>query len=221
MKQKKVIIIALVLAIIAIVSGCGNGNGLNYGFGEKKEVTHRIALGVKSKKADFSIDNITLDFYYGSEDKLDDVFLGYPDIKPVGVGVYFANNKDFYSTCIGNNFQVEDYKDIDGFNFVKFIELDEYNSGKYGVKYSWLKTRFKHKETLTVPPSVIEPQETYEDKDNKMEICLLVIEIVYLESKGVYSGEYMGYLTIMYEFIDDNNVHLSYPHSFSSGMLRQ
>ncbi|MCH5163764.1 MAG: hypothetical protein J1F36_01975 [Clostridiales bacterium] len=221
MKQKKIVIVALVLAVIAVISGCGNGSRLNYGFGTTDEVPHRIDIGVKSKKTDFSIDNITLDFYYGSEKKLDNVILGYQDIKPVGVGVYFANVKDFNAVCVGTNFQVKDYADIDGLYFVKFIGLDEYNSGKYNVKYSWLRTRFNHKETLTVPSSVILPIEAYEDKEQKTQFCLAVIEIVYLENKGVYSGNYASSLDIKYDYIDEANVHLSYPRRTSSGMSPQ
>ena len=210
MKQKRIAIIALTLVIIAIISGCGNdsGSGLNYGFNGRGEFLDGIMTGVKSAEKDFSIDDITLDFYYGSVGGLNDRYHDYQNIKPIGIGVYFANAKDLEPIYNDDNFQVEDYTDIYGLNFVEFIEMDKYNSDEYNVKLSAFKTRFNHKETLTVPTNVIKQDAVY--KWSEMYFCLVLIRIVHL-ANGVYSRDYLNCLSIQYEFIDENTVHLSNP----------
>ncbi|MCH5164209.1 MAG: hypothetical protein J1F36_04255 [Clostridiales bacterium] len=211
MKQKKIVIVALVLTVIAIISGCGNGRGLNYDICRRGDALREIMVGVKSNKTDFKIDEITLDFYYGSEHGIS----GYrsdSDLMELGVGVYLCNAKDFDPIYEANSsFGIENYKDIDGLYFVRFIDMGEYNSTEYNVKLPFPlfgTPKYNHKETLTIPASIIDREKEYRLSTY---FCLIILRIVYNKAQSKCSYDHLGYLGIEYEFLDDETVRLSEP----------
>lgn len=125
----KIATMFLLIVSILIFSVACNNNGLKIGFSRSGRLPS-VFCAVKSDKTQFSLDDITLDFYFGGANlsKYEDL-----DYEPTCVAVYFRNSRYIDGESI-QSMNIEDYKAIKDFHFVKEISFEQYNSGEYNVE---------------------------------------------------------------------------------------
>ena len=194
-------IISLSLSI-CFLSACGKTGALEIGF-QRSGSLPSIMGATKSDHTDYAIDDVTLDFYYGGHI---DEYGEDSDRLSLGVAIYFCNELPYkgLTTDILNDTSYEDYQELDGLYFVKFISTENFNSGEYSVDVSRLgKVIFQHCETLTVPTEVF-----VKDDDH---FGLVFIQLYSLKDQSDYYISYLSCLEIRYEFLDAQNVRLSAP----------
>ena len=217
MKQKKIFIIALVLAIIAIISACGDDkpSGLKYNVTALGEEGNPLLIGVTSTQTDYKRNDVTLDFYYGSEEAFPTYFIGtdssVADLAVVGMGIYLCNAK-YFDTFLKESSGVlyKDYKEIPGLYFMNYVSIFNFTKDDYRVNMSdSANPKYNHKETLHVPVSIISPTDTYQGSSY---FCLVILHlIVDMKSGYDYFYDRVGCLSVEYQFIDDETVRLSQP----------
>ncbi|MDR2090340.1 MAG: hypothetical protein LBP62_01600 [Clostridiales bacterium] len=216
--MKKKISLAIALMLLAVVSatmltGCWwlfkeeEKTGLEAGFRHPNYLGNIVA-GAKSENTEFDLDDITLDFYYGlwrgrNSGPSDS------DKKKYFIAVYFIKGGYIGSLRAGN---FDDYKNIEGFYFVKDIPLDEFNSSSYAIKYVTPK-HFAHSEQITVPREIIE--------DSIRDYFYFTVQIVIFdkqENKYEFDYKTSGSTTFTHnentvriynKVLDDNKVQLS------------
>lgn len=204
--KNRILIICLVLASCLIFSSCSKPSGLNVGFDGRVGRLPDVFFGIKSDKTEFDIDDVTLDFSYGTGDSRD--VGGYvggdnsEDCPIVCIAVYFFNAKYQNTATSFGQLRFEDYKEIDGLHFVKEISLDEYNES-YDVENSFWGCKYEHSEYLTIPEAVMELTEGY--------ACLGVFEIAHIPSENSYRIVGGGYQALKYEKLDGDTVRISKP----------
>lgn len=207
--MKNIIFLVCLIVVSCIVStSCSDLSGLNIGFGGRMGRLPEVYFGVNSDKTVFDIDNVTLDFSYGDGSigevggyignyiEGDDSFEKCPI---VCVAVYFYNSK--YGDVLGEAC-FEDYKKIEGMQYVKEISLDDYNED-YDVENTLFGCKYEHTETLTVPQEVLELTTGY--------FCFGVYEIAYIPSQNLYRIAGGGYQALKYEKLGDDTVKISKP----------
>lgn len=191
---------AFVLSVCCL-SACGetaSDGTLKIGFNPILDLAPEIMAGVKSDHTDFAIDDVTLDFYYGGN--VPSPYSGYNGLT-IGVALYFCNEEAY--KAVKFNTPYEDYQNIEGFHFVKFIPEEEFNSDEYSVQFHRLRDRtYQHSETLTVPSDV------FIEDDDCFCLAFVAFHIIEDEPNQVRNFE-KECLTIKYEFIDERTVRLS------------
>ena len=170
------------------------------------DALERIATGAKSDKTDFKIDDITLDFCYGGSEIAG--YYEHQNRQALGVAVYFIKPDAFEAFRDSRyGLGVQDYKTIEGFHFVKFIETEEYNTEEYRTNFKMFRKikieNFNHKETLTIPSSLIVDS-------NDKSVAFAVIRICLNKEQGTYGYDCKGSIILNYEFLDEQTVRLSY-----------
>ena len=193
-------IISLVLSL-CFLSACGKNSALEIGFNRIGSLPS-IMGATKSDHTDYSIDDITLDFYYGGHVS---EYAEDSDRTTLGVALYFCNEAPYKALRLDTNeTSYEDYQEMEGLYFVKFINAEDFNGDEYGVNVSRLgKVTFQHCEILTVPAEVF-----IEDDDH---FGLAMLEFYCLKDQTGYYIDYVSCLEIKYEFLDAQNVRLSAP----------
>ena len=194
-------IISLILSL-CFLSACGKNSALEIGFNRGSSLP-AIMGAAKSDHTDFSIDDVTLDFYYGGHI---DEYGEDSNRVSLGVALYFCNETPYKALMsdIINDTSYEDYQELDGLHFVKFISTEDFNSGEYGVDVSRLgKVTFQHCETLTVPSEVF--------AENDDHFGLAFVQLYRLKDQQDYYINYLSCLEIKYEFLDTQNIRLSAP----------
>jgi hypothetical protein len=151
-------LVLMVVVFATILTGCcwlfkkPEETGLQIGF--EPTLYNGIVTGVKSENTDFDLDDITLDFYYGlwrheiskpSDEEKYEAF----------IAVYFI--KGGYQSSLTSTF--DEYKNIEGFYFVKDIPLEEFNSSTYKINAPKTPSRFGYSEQITIPREFIESLE--------------------------------------------------------------
>ncbi|MDR3318951.1 MAG: hypothetical protein LBS99_05880 [Clostridiales bacterium] len=196
------ILTLLFLLPVFLLTGCGNGNGLKVGF-EYGFSPNPIACAVKSEKTEFDIDDVTLDFYYGSPESAWGI--GDGNYELVCFAVYFCNSK-YLSTIEYLTTVIDDYRIIYGYFFVKEISPEEYASGDYDVENKMFSDKkFNHYETLTVPKEALELSKGY--------FGLTIMETYYSQKDDGYCVTHKGFGAVRYEKITDRTVRLSKPET--------
>lgn len=99
----------LIVSITVFAVACNN-NGIKIGFSRSGRLPN-IFCAVKSDKTQFSLDNITLDFYFGGPNLSEYEDLDY---EPTCVAVYFRNSRYTDGESI-LSMNIEDYKAIKEF----------------------------------------------------------------------------------------------------------
>jgi hypothetical protein len=158
MKKKIVLSVALVLTAVVfmtMLTGCEwlfgkpEETGLKIGF--KTPRYNGIVIGIESENTEFDMDDITLNFYYGlwrtklyepSDDESYEAF----------IAVYFI--KGGYQDNLKSTF--DDYRDIEGFYYMKNIPLEEFNSDAYKINSPRTPSKYAHSEQITIPKEFIE-----------------------------------------------------------------
>ena len=204
--MKKVLsTISVLLVILILFSSCASPYAINIGHdGFRFGTLPYIAIGIRSDKNAFDIDNVTLDFSFGNEsDVTGGVHFDGEDCPIVCVAVYFYNAK--YMNSASGYAQLEDYKEIKGWHFVKEIIPEDFEEN-YKVQFNyWGRTKYDHTETLTIPKETFELTTGY--------VCLGVHLIAYIPSKNSYFvalGEHKG---VKYENFENGKVKITAPHS--------
>lgn len=188
----------LIFMLFLGLTACNKG--LSYGF----EYTIRlndILFAVKSEKTEFKLDDITLDFYFGGSD-IGAMVIN--DFERVCYTVSFCNSKYLKEVESFTSFHV-DYKNINGFYFLRDISEEEYASGDYDVEINYMGKKFNHSERLTVPSEVIEL--------STGNFCLAVMEVYYSKKDDGYYIGCLEYGGVKYLKIDEQTVQLSRPSS--------
>ena len=209
MKQKIIAIVSLLMVIVALFSGCANDtNGLEFESVFSGDATLSIIMRVKTEKVDYKIDEIEIELSFGSEHELPG-FYENDDRQSMGVAVYICNEVDLKTKLLWDE-EVGDYTNIEGWHFVRFVDIDEYHSKDYSAKSNWpgvIKAKFNHKETLMVPQNILM---TASESPRKY-VCIVVMQIIYHKTNKTYSRYLMNSIGIQYKFTDDETVYLSDP----------
>lgn len=199
MKSKVLGLIALLLVIL-MLPACSKNSELEIGFGHQTFL-EPIMGAAKSDHSDFEIDDVTLDFYFGGH--LEE-YSEESDRQTIGLALYFSNEESY--RAIEFDTPYENYQEMNGLHFVKFISTEEFNSGEYGVEVTWFKGKtFQHYEALTVPAEVF-----LEGDDH---FGLIFVQYYTLKEQSdfyVMSGG-KNCLEIKYEFLDSHKIKLSEP----------
>ena len=159
---------------------------------------------VRGKKSTFDVNSVTFDFYYG-------YFYNREGDGPPGskagselicYAIYFSNNNaDLKKGSLTHS--LVDYRNIEGFWFVKELSPEEFGTGDYAVKVSLLKKTFKHHETLKPPEDV------FAIPEGNSEECTLDVWItsVQLNKYGYFWAEDYS-VSISYKYTDNSTVRL-------------
>ena len=199
--MKKVLsTISILLVILILFSSCANPYAINIGHDGFHGLLPYIAIGIRSDKTEFDIDDVTLDFSFGQEIDLTNYIQlngGGEKCPIVCVAVYFYNAKyiDYISTRFAN------YKEIEGWHFVKEITPEDYEENYKAQFNYWGYTKYDHTETLTIPKETFELTTGY--------ICFGVYAIAYIPSENtykIYDGNDQG---LKYENLGNGNVKIS------------
>ena len=179
--MKKVLsTISVLLVILIFFSSCASPYAINIGHdGFYVGLLPSVAIGIRSDKNEFNIDDVTLDFSFGddNEDIIDYIQIGGISAEKcpvVCIALYFYNAKyiDYISTRFAN------YKEIEGWHFVKEITPEDYEEN-YKVQYNyWGRTKYDHTEALTIPKETLELTTGY--------VCFGVYAIAYIPSENTY-----------------------------------
>ncbi|MDR2090339.1 MAG: hypothetical protein LBP62_01595 [Clostridiales bacterium] len=217
--MKKKISLAIALMLLAVVSatmltGCWwlfkeEDKGFEIGFVRDQYLLKRgITVAIKSDKSEFSVDDVTLEFFYGTEfpifSQKDSRFIPLPSerYEQICIGVYLGYADVFSS--------FEDYRNIENFNLIKEISIEEFNSEAYSVTEKVIgfssKFTFNHSEKLTVPESLfIEVRGT-------IKFFVGVVMFDTEEEKYVFfEGNYYKNAqeaSVKYELLDDGRIRL-------------
>ncbi|MCL2706895.1 MAG: hypothetical protein FWE97_01825 [Dehalococcoidia bacterium] len=139
MKQLMAKLIAVSLAMTLMTSGL-----IGCGESELGKETHKDAplrYSVKSSKTKFNIDDVILDFYYGSY-RSNSFYIcpeSSDEVEIVGWALYFCDGPYYENTLYYHfdpnykDFLYDDYRNIDGHYFVKEISIEEFESYNYSV----------------------------------------------------------------------------------------
>jgi len=189
--MKKVLsIISIQLVILILFSSCASPYAINIGHDAHHGLLPSVAIGIRSDKNEFNIDDITLDFSFGDDngDIIDYIQIGGINAEKcpiVCVAVYFYNAKYMDATFehvedsyVSQRILFEDYKEIEGWHFVKEITPEDYEEN-YKVQYNyWGRTKYDHTEALTIPKETLELTTGY--------VCFGVYAIAYIPSENTY-----------------------------------
>lgn len=160
-KKTKFIISLLLVVTCSLISlqGCSflrklqtpiEEKGISIGF-QYENRKGSLITAIKSDKKVFDIDDVTLDFYYGGHTR------GYSQCNLVAL--YFISGDKFDS-------DVDDYKSVDGYYFIKEMTIDEFESGPFDIEQRWSPKQkdeknniyFHYIDTLTIPQDMfLEP----------------------------------------------------------------
>jgi len=195
-----------------------SGAGFDMWFGG----TPRTAGAVKSEYSIFDVKAVVLDFYFGCRGTLL-LLKTYPmfgsapdDYETVCVTLYFIDGNGL--PLQGSNNLYDDYKKIDGFYHVRDISVEEFTSGEYVYTYIPEDVPFmpntltdsisgvielNHHETLIVPAGVF-------IKDSNR-FTFQIAAVQYSNSTNSYRLQNQGYISVVYEFLDEQTVQLSEP----------
>lgn len=209
--MKKVLpIISIQLVILILFSSCASPYAINIGHdGFRSGTLPYVAIGIRSDKTEFDTEDVTLDFSFGTESDITGcIYLDGEECPIVCVAVYFYNAKYMDATIeyvegsrASQDVLFEDYKEIEGWHFVKDITPEDYKEN-YRVQFNyWGRTKYDHTEALTIPKETLELTTGY--------ICLGVHSIAYIPSAGsylVYIGSKKG---LKYENLENGTVRIS------------
>ncbi len=195
MKKK----IALILLFITIVtfsacafSGCGNGSkrAFNVGFGYQNYIMTAFLCAAESDCTQFDVADVSLDFAYGWGDSTGGNEYYRYSLKnydvPVCIALYLSV-REYHGLETFLESDCDDYKNVDGYRFIKEVSVEEFNTADYKVVVKMLRGKiFAHKETLNVPANLFEFSKGYLQFD--------VIAVYYSEENQNYyfsrSGEH-------------------------------
>ena len=155
MKKQYFIRIITIVAVSCLcfvaMQGCGNKN-IDVGF-DYIDRAGSVITGIKSDSKEFDIDKVTLDFYYGVTDEIDEMYgdkaiicLASCDIKEI----YYLNTADYHN--------------IDGLYIIAEKAVDELNNGPFDVEIAWgpklgEQKYYNFKNTWTIPKEVFSENE--------------------------------------------------------------
>jgi hypothetical protein len=219
MKKKMLLLSALVLMVVVfatILTGCcwfkKKETVIENGFTRKDlGLSKGIATAIRTDKFEFSIDDITLEFFYGTEIQIS---LQSERYELICIGVYLTT-VGFENLFSG----FEDYQNIENVRLVKTISIEEFNSDDYIVttNTSILKGytfTFNYSEKLTVPEDLF--NYTPERVGVKGVLGFLVSTVMWDNEEETYVFLNKGanpvnarIAEIRYELLKDNRIHFS------------
>lgn len=195
--------ISILLVMVILFSACTKSDGINTGSASGGMVPP-IAIRIRSDKTEFDIDDVTLDFSFGSEFGTNNGYEIDDERYPVvSVAVYFYNAKYIDSAYESTGYA--DYKEIEGWHFVKDITHEDYEQN-YKVEYRWVGLpKFDHTETLIIPEETFELTTGY--------VCCGIFPIVYVPSDNSYIviGSWGHFEALKYEKLENGRIKITKP----------
>lgn len=196
-------IISILLVLLVLFSACTEPDGINTGSASGGMVPP-IAIRIRSDKTEFDIDDVTLDFSFGSTRGLSSWYETDGEKCPVVcLAVYFYNAQ--YIDSVYESAGYADYKEIEDLYFVKDITPEEYEQN-YDVEYRWVGLpKFDHTETLTLPEETFELTTGY--------VCFGAFPIAYVPSENSYIviGSWGHYEAVKYEKFPNGRIRITEP----------
>jgi len=199
-----------------------SGLGFEAGF-EARQYIGGVQLAYKSAYSMFDLNSVALDFYYGIG-RADVRWADYSDYEDVCVALYFYDGR-YYDTSESCKL-VGNYKEIDGYFFIKELSFSEITSGGYvytispnvyhypaksvgndliEVEYSTAHAtgfvEFNHSETIVVPAKVFERE--------KGAFVFQISIVQFSKSTNNYRLVDRRPIVIGYEYVDDQTIQLS------------
>ena len=199
--------ISILLVMVILFSACTKSDGINAGSASGGMVPP-IAIRMRSDKTEFDIDDVTLDFSFGTEHGLVGSYIQNDGTSAekcpvVSVAVYFYNAK--YIDSVSRYIGYADHKEIEGWHFVKDITPEDYEQN-YKVEYRWVGLpKFDHTETLTSPEETFELTTGY--------VCFGVFPIAYVPSENSYivTVDWGHFEALKYEKLENGRIKITKP----------
>lgn len=196
--MKRKVLIGFVFLLLLLLSACSDNTVYKKGFSYENHVTSQVVIAVKSNKKVHSIDDFSLDFYFGAYDEIDEYTNGNYQI--VSFALYFSNNDFITENQIDSNNGMADYTSINDAHFIKEISMTSFNTNNYHVEMNIFGKTFNHHETISIPYTVILNHEGF---------IFTVIDIVYDQSTELYYFGHNGYqIVIYYTHLDNDSIEL-------------
>ena len=207
--KKHIFMLCTLVTSCIVFTSCAPTAGIDIGFNRRSGRLPEVYFGVKSDKTEFKLDDVTLDFSYGSDTEIGGYIGNYiegadyfEDCPIVCVGVYFFNTKPQNILTLFNEAGFADYQEIEDMQFIKEISLEDYNTN-YKVENKFFGVEYQHTETFTIPEEVMELSIGY--------VALGVFQIAYIPSENNYRLAGGGYQVLKYEKMDGDMVKISPP----------
>lgn len=204
--KNKILIIVLGICIFGILVGIGLKIATSeYRLGDfEYSMTGNgpMKSGVKSKTNVFDKSDVTLKLHYGFYEKNEYVFgyWQYPEDKVlVAMYIYDAD----CGHVITNDCEVEDYKNIDNYYFIKEISQEEMFSEEYAYSNKFMSgMTYEHSEFITIP------EEFFKD-DGGTVVIRFVSYIEPMEERDNYYSMHVIGIKLDYEMIKDGKVKIT------------
>lgn len=201
MKNKFAYLIAVLMAFVLILTGCsgdidGKYKGFSSGFNFTRSTHSTVMCAARSEKTEFDINNVMLDFYFGWYQE--PPYLHSDSTKNSFMVLYFCKaQSDLPMHKVGES----DYRNIEDLYYLMDIPMQEYITDKYVININKSTGKvFSQSKNFTVPKDIFEPQ--------KDRFWFFISEGFYSENDNTYSVHIETYMSIKYEYIDDNMVRL-------------
>lgn len=196
-----IIAIILAVALIALVNCC-----LAKRLSILSYHSHQSVIFLtESNKIEFDADEVTIDFSYGVTSPLSLPYYLQEGDNFIGYGFYFCDGQ--HSSWQGMTGHYSDYTSIDNYNFVKEISYDEFRTDEYFARipvivlWPFSQLQFNHCEAITVPKEIFA-------RENGT-FVFQAVAVSYPKGGGGYYVENLGFITIGYEYLDEQTVLLS------------
>jgi len=207
-----IVVLAMILMVGGLASCFDDGNigyEIKYAHGDTITSTK---YKITSNGTRFGVDEVTLDFHFGSFGKLG------------SQNPFYDTDNDAQFFCIalcfydGQYYPIEalwprspwltfvdgDYHDIESYYFVKTLTRDEFNSEEYYVLVRNLGSdKFNHQETITVPREVFERESG--------SFIFQITEVWFSQKLNQYCLQVENAIHVNYDYIDEQTIRLSKP----------
>ena len=213
MRKKYILVLtAIILCLIFSLTGCGKKT---YQAGTFFSIYSGFApmIGIKADTDKFTMDNVTFDFYCGLYDINNNESLksqhglgaGYLNL----VFVIYARRAESANFLSAED--IDDYRNIDGWYYIKEISEEEASAEKYGYTSSRIRRKkgmnysinYNGSEKITIPKDV------FDTKNNSFEIRL-VGYIIDNDNNILRTARYDGYIDLNYEFLSNDEIKIYY-----------
>ena len=209
LSTKLLMVVLVTILMMGGIAGCSSDQKL----GMEMFANLSIRYSVTSNGTSFDVDDVTLDFYYGLGSTS---YYGLNPFYRTDPASYFCHfaltfyDGQYYSE---NSPKVEnDYHDLEGYYFIRTLSHDVFTSDDYFCWYEWSfkslskQIVFNHHEMLTVPREVFER--------GCGSFVFQLSEIWFSPKANCYGIVRENYISINYEYIDEQSISLSKPNSY-------
>ena len=164
-----------------------------------------MSVGIRSNNDTFEKDNVTFDLWLGTHETKDEPIsrTDFTSYTYEGIPLHFVLHI-YEGELTGHaGWDVEDFKNIESFHFIRELSEEEALSGEYGLsKTLLLEITYKHKETLTIPADI------FTSESGRLSIVFSVYQ--YRADTNLFRRLECRSLTIDYIVNDDNTITITF-----------